>query len=40
MAFRFPLDKLAQDPYDVATWHLLLFFYPNGVSFYLLMVGQ
>jgi hypothetical protein len=24
MAFCFPLDKLAQDPYDVATWHLFL----------------
>ncbi len=24
MAFCFPLDKLAQGPYDVATWHLLL----------------
>jgi hypothetical protein len=23
MAFHFPLDKLAQDPYDVTTWHLL-----------------
>ncbi len=24
MAFHFPLDKLAQDPYNVATWHLVL----------------
>ncbi len=24
MASCFPLDKLAQDPYDVAAWHLLL----------------
>ncbi len=24
VAFHFPLDKLAHDPYDVATWHLLL----------------
>jgi hypothetical protein len=24
MAFRFPLDKLMQDSYNVATWHLLL----------------
>ncbi len=23
MAFCCPLDKLTQDPYDVATWHLL-----------------
>jgi hypothetical protein len=24
MAFCFPLDKLAQYPYDVVAWHLLL----------------
>jgi hypothetical protein len=24
MAFFFPLNKLAHDPYDVATWHLFL----------------
>ncbi len=24
MAFRFPFDKLAQDPYDVTIWHLFL----------------
>jgi hypothetical protein len=24
VAFNFPLDKLAQDPYDVDAWHLLL----------------
>jgi hypothetical protein len=24
MTFRFPLDKLTQNPYDVAAWHLLL----------------
>ncbi len=24
MVFRFPLNKLAQDPYDVGVWHLLL----------------
>jgi hypothetical protein len=24
VAFSFPLDKLAQDPYDVVAWHLLL----------------
>jgi len=24
VAFRIPLDKLAQDPYNVATWHLFL----------------
>jgi hypothetical protein len=23
MVFHFPLDKLMQDPYDVAVWHLL-----------------
>jgi hypothetical protein len=23
VAFRFPVDKLTLDPYDVATWHLL-----------------
>jgi uncharacterized membrane protein YjjP (DUF1212 family) len=25
MTFRFPFDKLAQDPYHVTIWHLLLF---------------
>jgi hypothetical protein len=24
VAFHFPLDKLTQDPYDVAAWHLFL----------------
>jgi hypothetical protein len=24
MAFCFPFDKSAQDPYDVTTWHLFL----------------
>jgi hypothetical protein len=23
MTFHFPLDKLAQEPYDVVAWHLL-----------------
>jgi len=24
MTFHFPLDKLAQDPYNVTTWHLFI----------------
>jgi len=37
VAFNFPLDKLAQDPYDVVICSSC---YPNGVLFYPLMEGQ